>query len=137
MSSLAVFNRQLDAFNKKVEQVALDKIKAAIIAVVDEVVLRTPIDTSRARTNWQTIIGGPATAEVPFVMGSHGSTASQAYQRAMASATNAAKSVRLGNRVWVANCTPYIRKLNAGSSAQAPANFVEHAVDAAKVRIGS
>jgi hypothetical protein len=135
MSSLAAFNRQLSAFGRQVEQAAVDKLKAAIVAVVDEVVNRTPIDTSRARTNWQTIIGGPATAEVPFVMGAAGSTASQAYQRAMASAEAATKAVRLGNRVWVSNCVPYIHELNKGTSQQAPPNFVDHAADAAKVRI--
>lgn len=136
MSSLAEFNRQLNAFQKRVEMAALEKLKQAILAVVDEVVSRTPIDTSRARTNWQTTIGSPAAAEVPFTMGTKGSTASQAYQQAMASATAAAKSIKLGNRAYVTNCVPYIRDLNDGTSRQAGPNFVENGVDAAIVRIG-
>lgn len=136
MSSLSEFSRQLDAFQRRVEKAALEKLKEAILAVVDEVVTRTPIDTSRARTNWQTIIGRPATAEIPFSMGSKGSTASQAYQIAMASAITATKSVKLGNRVYVSNAVHYIHVLNTGTSPQAGPNFVEHARDAAVVRIG-
>ena len=137
MSTLATFNRQLDAFGKKVEQSALDRFRAMITALADELVNRTPIDTSRARTNWQSTVGVPASAEVPFVEGSYGSTAAQARKIAMASAAAAAQSVRLGNKAYLTNCVPYIRTLNGGSSSQAPRNFVDHAVDAAKLRAGS
>lgn len=133
--NLAAFNKQLADFQKKVEEAALEKFKDAITTVADEVATRTPIDTSRAKSNWQASVGSPATSEVPFAAGSRGSTESQALATVRASAEQAAAQAKLGDKAFVTNRVPYIRQLNAGSSAQAAPNFVEHSVDVAKQKL--
>lgn len=129
MGNLAQFSRSLQAFNKKVETETEALIRRVLLAIQDSVVLNTPIDTSRARTNWVPTLDTPATAEVPFAMGAYGSTANEAYQRAMGAAKEVAGQVKIGRKVWITNCVPYIHLLNDGSSTQQSRLFVERAVE--------
>lgn len=136
MSGLAEFARQLRAFKKTVVTEAEKKLRDVAMTLEEELVLRTPIDTSRARTNWQLTVGSPPSSEVPFTMGSRGSTASEAYSAAIAAATRNVAQAKLGKPVYVANCVHYITDLNSGTSRQAPQNFVEHAIDVAVLKAG-
>lgn len=129
MGSLAEFSRRINAFKKTIEEETEALIGRVLLAIQDSVVIATPIDTSRARSNWIPTIGTPAVAEVSFVMGAQGSTASEAYQRAMAAAQDVASKVKTGNKVWITNNVPYIRELNRGTSTQQAALFVERAVE--------
>lgn len=134
MSGLAEFSRQLRAFNKTVKDDAEKLIRTVALTLEEELVLRTPIDTSRARTNWQLTVGSKPSSEVPFTEGSRGSTASEAYTAAMNAAVKAAAEIKLGKPTYVSNCVHYIVDLNDGTSRQAPRNFVSHAVDVAKIK---
>lgn len=87
----------------------------------------TPIDTGWASANWMTSIGGPQAATGENASPSAGDVA------AAAAATNGAVAKLLGYRlnqgaVFIANPVPYIGRLNAGHSQQAPAGFVERAI---------
>lgn len=78
----------------------------------------TPIDTGWARSNWQMAVGTPATG----VVGSPGSPGSPPL----------VTSYRLGQGpINITNNVPYIQVLNDGHSQQAPAGFVEAAIDRA------
>jgi hypothetical protein len=129
MSNLSQFAKQIRSFNRVVEKEAESLTQRVLLTVQDAVVTSTPIDTSRARTNWVPSIGEPATSEVPFVPGVAGSTAAEAHRIAMDAAKQIAGQIKLGNKVWLSNNVPYIRQLNAGSSQQAPAMFVEKAAE--------
>src|SRR4051794_13684420 len=113
MSSFSQFARQVRAFNKVVEKEAEGLTRRVMLTIQDAVVSSTPVDTSRAMTNWVPSIGAPVTTEVPFVAGSKGSTASEAHQLAMDAAKQIAGQIKLGNKVWLSNNVPYIRQLNA------------------------
>ena len=76
----------------------------------------TPVDTGHARINWIPTTGAPATHEVDG-----GGTSAPDPTAAFAAAPP-------GAPLYVTNNVPYIRKLNEGSSPQAPAGFVEKAV---------
>lgn len=87
----------------------------------------TPVDTGHARANWVPSVGTPHTAqaETVKVAGNVGSAA-----HAAGVAKVAAYKLEDGP-LWVSNNVPYIRILNYGHSKQAPAGFIEFAVDQA------
>jgi hypothetical protein len=83
----------------------------------------TPVDTGWARANWVPPIG------VPFdgLAGRRDNVTGAVQGGAEASIP----TYRLGRRVWISNNVPYIERLNAGSSKQAPAGFVQAAIQKA------
>lgn len=92
------------------------------------VVYATPVDTSRARLNWQGTVGAPAEGVLkPYPL--RPSSPGDGPRTAIAS-IKAAASDYTGQRegVFITNNLDYIDDLNNGSSSQAPANFVEQAV---------
>lgn len=83
----------------------------------------TPVDTGWARANWLVNVGTPFLA----VIG--------AYERGKKTAVPTGTGVgsiatyKLGmGKVFISNNVPYITRLNAGSSKQAPAGFVQAAI---------
>ena len=85
----------------------------------------TPVDTGHARRNWISSVGAPNAVEATSeALHAQGIASVLAYELARGS-------------IWVANVVPYIRRLNYGHSAQAPAGFVERAVDVAMSNVRS
>lgn len=114
---------------RQIEENLPEVSRRTALAVHNAVVFATPVDEGVARVNWQPSLVGPVTttreASPP---GQNGSTAAE----------NATAAIDLGRAVisgyqgetgiYISNPLPYIGRLNEGSSAQAPANFVEEAV---------
>lgn len=91
--------------------------------------METPVDTGRARSNWIVSLGSPVRDErPPFFEGSKGSTGAQNAQVAIQEGSDTIQGRQLGQDIWISNNVKYIGKLNEGSSAQAPAGFVEAAI---------
>lgn len=104
-----------------------DKIVREIALAVDRtLVLATPVDTGRARANWQATLGAPATGVID---GEPGKRASVAQATAQASAVIAGYKGGPGAAIFLTNNLPYIVPLNNGSSKQQAAGFVERALD--------
>ena len=85
--------------------------RALILECAKRVIFRTPVDTGRARGNWQISIGSPTTSEFDededgrvTIMGVRSDT----------------KDVDAGQVVYLLNGVPYIIYLERGSSDQAP-----------------
>lgn len=125
------FSRRIRIIADRVEANADRITREAALAIDQTVVLATPVDTGRARSNWIVSAGGPneATREA-YVPGSglgRGEGANAA--GAIAQGRRVIRSrPRGGGDIYVQNNLPYIGRLNEGSSAQAPANFVAKAV---------
>ncbi len=89
-------------------------------------VLRTPRDTGRAKSNWIPSIDQASTATFP------------PDNAGRVSSMMAALVQRLPEFpvIWISNNLPYIKRLNEGWSKQAPAGFVEVTIDSnvAKLR---
>lgn len=98
-----------------------------IINVHGNLVKDTPRDTSWAANNWLPAIGSPARQ----VVGSPESPTLGASTSAGTLATVALTYEFRQGPVYISNNVPYIRKLNEGSSKQAPAGFVELGVQRA------
>lgn len=124
----------LNQFGDKIKRVAIDVPKNAdeivrkvALAADQTIVTATPIDTGRARANWQVGIGSAPAGTVEYSGGAGGS---------VSYAIGAAQSVVTTYKgqpggIWLVNNLPYIQRLNEGWSAQAPAKFVEQALDTA------
>jgi hypothetical protein len=137
-SSLGQFagnmNRRADRLPLTVNLVKKEVARAAIGAVIDG----TPVDTGEARSNWIVSLGiplrgtiAPYRAYPKFSKGAgqgRGETANAAGAKARAQGPiNAAQP---GQTIIIQNNVDHIRLLNAGSSQQAPALFVQEGVKA-------
>lgn len=115
-------------------RVVVDELRKDVSRVVRELVVglhgrlveTTPVDTGWARTNW-----------VPQVGSAFGGTAGTRedaeagrldHSPATAGLLDVARYDVSRGDVHVTNNVPYIEKLNAGSSRQAPAAFVQEAI---------
>lgn len=99
------------------------------LAIVDNLTVVTPVDTSKAISNWQVTLGSPSAGEIPaHVEGFAGSTYTASGQAARNLARFDLQQKRPGVRIWISNAAPYIGELNNGSSKQEPAGFVERAL---------
>lgn len=128
------FSKRIRAIAKGVEDNASSATRSTVITVASAVALRTPVDTGRARANWQTHIGSaPSGLVAGFPQGTGGSTGAAAAAQATSAATAAMGGytpAHSGTEVYISNNLPYIGRLNDGHSRQAPAGFIEAAVAA-------
>ena len=109
-------------------------IRKAAMAATNEVVLRTPVATGRARINWKlsfrtpktSVIEGPDTAKVD-------TNRQVASTKALMDASNKIKVWKIGKgNIFIANAVDYIDDLDKGSSKQARAGMTMFAVAAAR-----
>lgn len=129
-STMRGFSKRIKAIANDVEKNANTMMRKTVITVASSVALRTPVDTGRARANWQTQIGSAAGGVVDgFPAGSRGSTGAAAAGVATAKAVEVMNGYKQGGvDVYISNNLPYIDPLNKGSSKQAPAGFIEAAI---------
>lgn len=82
----------------------------------------TPVDTGWARANWIPQIGSPHEGTAGTRTQAEAGSLSSEAQSGVASVATTYKLQR--GRVYITNNVPYILKLDAGSSNQAPKGFV-------------
>jgi len=98
------------------------------LVIVDDLTEVTPVDTSKAESNWQVSLGSPVTKEIEaHVPGHFGWTAVESRIVARANARKALQNKKPGVSIFIGNAADYIQDLNEGSSKQEPAGFVERA----------
>ncbi len=127
MASLRIFAQRIRRLAGRVEKNANLVVINTAIAIDQVVVLATPVDTGRARGNWQVGVGVAMRGELDRLDTSGNAT--------IAENTVRAKTRKLGQDIFISNNLPYIVSLNEGSSSQAPAGFVEEAVQVASVAV--
>lgn len=121
-----------DRLEKKVvaiEKAASEAAKGAALEIVQDLAESTPVDTSMAVSNWQVTLGSPTFSQIPpHYPGDLGSTRAISSAETVANAKAALSAKKPGQPIYITNNTDYIRTLNDGSSAQAPAGFIERAI---------
>lgn len=128
MANLHDLARRLTLYAKAVEVNSQAAVRHVAKAAGTAIVYGTPIDTSRARMNWQTTVGSPAVG-VLLPYPSRPGSPQDGTRTALASLEAATISYAgQAGGIWITNNLNYILKLNDGSSAQAPADFVAQAV---------
>jgi hypothetical protein len=102
-------------------------VKDVASAVLEKVVSTTPHDTGRARANWQTAVRiSRPISEPEWEKYDYEGTHTIEDGKALIQSSPRPD----GSTVYISNSLPYIKALNDGWSKQAPANFVELAVQA-------
>jgi hypothetical protein len=99
--------------------------RTAALKVLRGVTFATPVDTGRAKGNWQTSLSAPIGIDIQRL-----DRSGQAAIAAGTSEIGKAKEIKYPE-IWIVNNLPYIEKLNGGSSTQAPAKFVESVIQKA------
>lgn len=123
MGSMGDLGKDMKAKADRVADNADRLVRRCALAIDAAVVLATPVDTGRARANWQVEIGAVPTGVVEPTDKSGASAINKAKDTIASYNGNAADK-----SVYITNNLPYIERLNDGWSAQAPAGFVETAV---------
>lgn len=93
-------------------------VRAITLSLFNGIIRDTPVDTGRARGNWQTTVGAPASGEVDRV----GASVSIAEVE-----SNTPPGA--GQETYLANDLPYIVQLEEGTSKQAPEGMVKRNMD--------
>jgi hypothetical protein len=105
------FASDLRRFQMKADRESDRQIRAKILSLTAGIIQRTPVDTGRARGNWQATIGAPAQGAVER-MSKTGSAAISAAMPAIRQAK--------GNVFYLTNNLPYIAHLEFGLYTQGP-----------------
>lgn len=131
MSSLRDLAKSMNMVATTVEANAIEAVKSVSRAAGTMVIYATPVDTSRARMNWQTTLNAPATS-VLLPYPDRPADPSVGPSTALNTLRTTVENYNgQPNGVYIANNVAYIQMLNDGSSSQAPANFVAKSVIAA------
>lgn len=101
------------------ERRTADLVKMAGVEFFRQVIISTPVDTGRARFGWYGTVNTPSSS-VP---------AEGKYSMPDVATHMNIGTITVSDKIYITNRVPYIKKLNAGSSKQAPARFVEMAAE--------
>lgn len=112
--------QKLDNLARQVEVGTQDMLKRVALNIDSALVLTTPVDTGRARSNWQVSIGKSALGTVDAPV-----SPSEAIGNAKSELSKLRDS---DSSVHITNNLPYIQRLNEGWSPQQPAGFVDQAI---------
>jgi len=122
IANLGQFLGGLDRQKRRTDELVGLATRRISLGVLSRLVLASPVDTGRFRGNWQVEIGHDPTAALDTVDKSGKGTVAKG-----SAVIAGAPPFRL---VIIANNLSYGPKLNDGHSKQAPAGFVEAAIDA-------
>lgn len=129
MGNLLDLANRMQKIKEALPQAASDLACSVARVIHKDLVTVTPVDTSKALSNWV------LTVEEPFALyleahveGEGGSTQEESGQFALAAGEQQLALKKPGEPIFIQNNAPYIRRLNEGYSAQAPAGFVERSV---------
>ena len=129
MQTLKQFAAKMARMPERIKDAASDVTSKMVMQMVVELGESTPVDTSRAISNWQVNIGSPMPGFIkPHFAGHKGSTYGPSLTKTVGIAAGKIAVRRFGQPVFISNNAHYIRKLNQGTSRQAPEMFVEMAV---------
>lgn len=118
------FAKEITDWTIKADGLQREQVKYVCFTLFKDIVMGTPVDTGRARGNWQASIGSAAGGEVIGSDKSGGATIS----KAQPDIENAPGTV-----FYISNNLPYIYRLEfEGWSQQAPAGWVRYSIERAK-----
>lgn len=122
MAEPAIFAKRMGLIASRVPRRADEIVRRAALAASSAVIIATPVDTGRARANWQVGIDKPVVTTRETMGVSPAPAIAEAQARVKGYDGNVHSAIYLTNNL------PYIGRLNEGYSAQAPAGFVQAAI---------
>ena len=109
------FASDVEAYAKKAGASLDETSRAIVLELFGSVIKDTPVDTGRAKGNWQTTIGAPASGTVDRLGESE----------ALADVSQQTASFGAGKVIYLSNNLPYIYRLEYdGWSQQAPGGML-------------
>lgn len=126
-------NQRMFDLSKRVEPNANQIVKDAAKAFLTSVVEKTPVDTGQAVSSWKVGLNYQPSGPRLFSPGSKGSTAGANRSAALGEGLPTIEKRKTGQNINIVNTVEYISRLNAGSSRQAPAGFIESAFQMATI----
>jgi len=120
--------RRFAIIAKAVEVNSLKTVQRAAISADQVLVIKTPVDTGRARSNWIVSIGQPSGTSKPTPV-DPGTGANEALEQGRGEIGG----YKLGRGgIFITNNVVYIVRLDNGYSAKAPAGMTAAALSAAR-----
>lgn len=127
--SLLDLAKRLEKKAASLDKAASDLSVKVATAIVLDLAHNTPVDTSKALSNWIVTLDKPSSERIePHFRGEQGSTYRESAAETFDRAVQVLKVKKPGQKIFITNNVPYIRRLNEGYSRQQPAGFVERAV---------
>lgn len=111
--------KQIDTLKNKMESNTSKLQKAIFLELSKRVIDVTPVDTGRARANWQAEINQTKKGLVESF------SAESASNKALLSVSRVLEKHSTGDKLVLNNNVAYIRELDQGSSKQAPNGIVD------------
>lgn len=125
---MSAFTLDVSNFVDKASKTADAEVRKICLDLLTGIVLKTPVDSGRARANWFTSIGNPSSEITNFTAdtGRGISAPNQSAGSITAISRGGADIAKAtGNVLWITNNLPYIYRLEfEGWSKQAPAGMV-------------
>jgi hypothetical protein len=115
--NLRSFELNLEKALEGFEGSASDLKRHVALDLLTRVVERTPVDTGRARANWQVSINGPTTAPIRYTRASHIAAERNersVYNQTVEQGSEVIETVQEGESIWLTNNLPYIEVLEQG-----------------------
>lgn len=129
MASLNDLAKRMRKLAKEVPEMGNKLAIKVTITIVNDLAHVTPVDESTAISNWQVELNNPAQSAIrAYYPGKKGSTYSLSVSATIDDAKAALATKKPGQAIYLSNVLRYIRRLNDGSSSQAPAGYVERSV---------
>lgn len=122
--TIETFARRMGELGKRIDRNVPKLMRKVALSVDQAVVVATPVDTGRARSNWRVGVNAVPGGEVD-TYGPGGAATAGAISQARSAVSRVDNSRDI---IYLSNNLPYIGRLNDGYSAQAPAGFVQTAV---------
>ena len=140
---MSTFKLDISKFIDKTSKTADAEVRKICLDLLTGIVLKTPVDTGRARANWFTSIGSPSNETTNFTADAgRGITAPNQSAASITAISRGGADIAkaTGNILWITNNLPYIYRLEFGTynagpktaggfSRQAPAGMVRVTVN--------
>lgn len=119
----------LRAIPQSISKQTSDEAVTVALAIVSDLASVTPVDTSKALSNWKVSLNQRTVLAIPpYTPGRAGSSQEESIKATIDAAKLVLAAKKPGDTIWISNVLPYIQRLNDGYSTQEPAGFVERAV---------
>lgn len=117
---MGAFSDDLAKFEAKTSEKLDLAVRKIALELFSRVILKTPVDTGRARANWQVAIGALPNGTLQLE--------DKTGQATISAATARTAGVEAGDVIYLSNNLPYAERLEDGYSLQAPAGMVSLSV---------
>ncbi len=124
------FSRRMEFRANELDKSVDRTVRKTALVIDQAVVFSTAVDKGVARSNWRVSLSTPATGTISaYAPGNKlGLGEVSNAQAAISQGLAVIASRQPGQSIVIANNVPYIESLNAGSSLQSPAGFIETAI---------